>query len=45
MNTIAFEDINIEASDQDIELSSIEDISNDLLSKEELNYYLNLEEL
>ena len=45
MNTIAFEDINIEASDQDIELSSIEDISNDLLSKEELNYYLNLEDL
>ena len=42
---VTFEDINTEASDQNIELSSINDISNDLLSKEELNYYLNLEEL
>ena len=42
---VVFEDTKIEASEQDIELSSIKDISNDFLSKKELNYYLNLEEL
>ena len=42
---VTFEDNKTEASDQDIELSSVKDISNDLLSEEELNYYLNLEEL
>ncbi|CAN2047786.1 L-threonylcarbamoyladenylate synthase [Candidatus Magnetomoraceae bacterium gMMP-13] len=31
-------------SDHDIELSAIRDISEDFLSQEELNYYLNLEE-
>ena len=42
---VMFEDNKIEASDQDIELSTIKDISEDFLSEEELNYYLNLEEL
>ena len=42
---VMFEDNTIEASDQDIEFSSIRDISEDFLSQEELNYYLNLEEL
>ena len=42
---VMFEDDKIEASDQDIELSTIKDISEDFLSEEELNYYLNLEEL
>ena len=42
---VMFEDNKIEASDQDIELSTIKDISEDFLSQEELNYYLNLEEL
>ena len=42
---VMFEDNKIEASDQDIELSSIKDISENFLSQEELNYYLNLEEL
>ncbi len=42
---VVFEETKIEASEQDIELSSIKDISNDFLSKKELNYYLNLEEL
>jgi len=34
-----------EASDHEIELSATKDISNDFLSQEEINYYLNLEEL
>ena len=42
---VTFEDNKIEASDHDIELSSINDISDDFLSDEEINYYLNLEEL
>ena len=42
---VTFEDNKIEASDQDIELSSVKDISTDMLSEEELNYYLNLEEI
>ena len=42
---VTFEDNKIEASDHDIELSSVNDISDDFLSYEEINYYLNLEEL
>ena len=42
---VTFEDENVEASKQDIELSAINDVSDDFLSKEELNYYLNLEEV
>ncbi|MBC8180648.1 hypothetical protein H8E88_05935 [candidate division KSB1 bacterium] len=42
---VTFEDNKIEASDIDIELSSINDISDDFLSDEEVNYYLNLDEL
>ncbi|MBF0225256.1 MAG: hypothetical protein HQK76_07350 [Desulfobacterales bacterium] len=34
-----------EASEHDIELSAINDNSTDFLSKEELSYYLSLEEL
>ncbi len=35
----------IEASDQELELAAIHDVSEDLLSEEELAYYLELEEL
>ena len=42
---VTFGEKKIEASDHEIELSAITDISNDFLSQEELNYYLNLEEL
>ncbi len=35
----------LEASEHEIELSNIKDISEDFLSPEELNYYLNLEPL
>jgi hypothetical protein len=40
-----FEDLSFEASDSDIELSSLKDNSNDFLTREELDYYLNLGEL
>ena len=40
-----FEDTNVEASEREIELSAIYDTSEDYLSEEELNYYLNLKEL
>lgn len=42
--TVTFEDSDVEASENDIERSNIMDISHDVLSEEELNYYLNLEE-
>ncbi len=42
---VMFEDSDIEASKNDIELSSIMDNSHDVLSEEELNYYLDLEDL
>ena len=42
---VIFEDEKVEASNHDIELSAINDVSDDFLSEEELNYYLNLEEL
>ncbi len=41
---VTFEEIN-GTSEQEIELSAINDVSEDFLSEEELNYYLNLEEL
>lgn len=40
-----FEDTNVEASEREVELSAIHDTSEDYLSEEELNYYLNLKEL
>ncbi|MBN1999824.1 hypothetical protein JW935_19870 [candidate division KSB1 bacterium] len=40
-----FDDLSCEASDCDIELSSLEDNSSDFLSQDELDYYLNLGEL
>ena len=42
---VTFEDEKIEASDLDIELSSINDTADDFLSEEEVNYYLSLDEL
>lgn len=39
------DDNKIEASKEDIEASAIKDAMDDFLSQEELNYYLNLEEL
>jgi len=42
---VTFEETEIEASEQEIELSAINDVSEDFLSSGELNYYLNLEEL
>jgi len=35
----------VAASDHDIEMASVHDVSNDFLSQKELNYYMNLEEL
>ncbi len=40
-----FEDTNVEASEREVELSAVHDTSEDYLSEEELNYYLNLKEL
>lgn len=40
-----YEDNKIEATDRDIELISVNDHSEEFLSEEEINYYLNLEEL
>jgi hypothetical protein len=42
--TVIFEEPT-EANNNDIELAAIQDISNDFLSQEELDYYLKLEEL
>jgi len=42
---VTLEETKVEASEQEIELSAINDVSEDFLSEEELNYYLNLEEL
>lgn len=42
---VTFDDNDIEAKDHDIELSAIKDHSSDFLSREELDYYLNLERL
>ncbi len=40
-----FEKTNLEASEREIELSAINDTSEDFLSNEELDYYLKLKEL
>ena len=37
-------EVNLVASDREIELSSLNDTSEDFLSEEELAYYLNLED-
>ncbi|MBF0397615.1 MAG: hypothetical protein HQK78_12625 [Desulfobacterales bacterium] len=42
---VIFDDNEIYASNNDIEQSAINDLSDDLLSEEELRYYLNLEEI
>ena len=42
---VTYDDTKIEATDYEIELSSVKDIPDDCLSQEELNYYLNLDEL
>jgi hypothetical protein len=42
---VTFEETAIEASEHEIELSTINDVSEDFLSEEELNYYLKLEDL
>ena len=43
--TAIFEDSEMEASEKEIEQSNIIDISHDILSEKEINYYLNLEEI
>lgn len=42
---VTFEKPESEASEHEIELSNINDVSEDFLSEEELNYYLNLKTL
>ena len=37
-------EVNLTAKDSDIEQSAVHDVSEEYLSKEELDYYLNLEE-
>ncbi|MCK5148800.1 hypothetical protein KAR48_18750 [bacterium] len=37
-------EFNLVASDREIELSTVNDVSEDYLSEEELNYYFNLDE-
>ncbi len=39
---VTFEKGDFEASEDEIELSNINDVSEDFLSEKELNYYLNL---
>ena len=38
-------EVDLKASDKDIELAAVHDTSEDFLSEEELNYYMKLEEL
>ena len=40
---VTFERTDLEASEYELEKSNINDVSEDFLSEEELNYYLNLE--
>jgi hypothetical protein len=42
---VTFKEAELEASEHEVELSSVYDTSEDFLSKEELNYYLNLKDL
>ena len=37
-------EVNLSATDRDIELSAVQDTSGDFLSEDELNYYLRLED-
>lgn len=41
---VSFENAEMETTEQEIELAAINDHSTDFLSKEELNYYLGLDE-
>ena len=43
--TVTFDSPDATASDREIELAAVHDVSEDLLSQEELAYYLDLEEL
>ncbi|VAX35712.1 hypothetical protein MNBD_UNCLBAC01-513 [hydrothermal vent metagenome] len=42
---VSFEEQEKKALDEDIERAALNDVSEDFLSKEELEYYFNLEEL
>ena len=42
---VTFKETELEASEHEVELSAIQDASEDFLSEEELNYYLNLKDL
>ena len=42
---VTFDEASMEASNHELELSAINDVSEDFLSEEELNYYFGLEEL
>jgi hypothetical protein len=42
---VTFSEIHVEASDREIEQSAVRDISDEFLTDEEINYYLNLKEL
>lgn len=42
---VTFEETDLEASEHEIEISNIKDVSKDFLSEEEMNYYLNLKPL
>ncbi len=42
---VTFKETDIEASEHEVELSAINDVSEDFLSEEEVSYYLNLKEL
>lgn len=42
---VIFENIYAEASDRDIERTGVHEVSDEFLTDEEINYYLNLKEL
>ena len=42
---VTFKEAELEVSEHEVELSAIQDASEDFLSEEELNYYLNLKDL
>ncbi len=42
---VTFRKTNFDASDHEIESASVNDISEDFLTKEDVNYYLNLKDL
>ncbi len=42
---VIFDEIDDRVSEQEMEFTAAHDLSNDFLSEEEVNYYLNLEEI